>query len=178
MRITQRFVWMKVYGPSMSPTIPSGTEVLLDIHQKKPISLKVVAFKSLEKEIYLHRILYCFSYKNSRMFLESGDGDDIFSLVMSDSILGTAIAFRHNGILLSGINDYDECIVRLDRIDRQVLRICCRIICRKQSVWRQAFFGVFLPTILIRVRKRKKPNYSNKMVLIALKSRFKKIIFS
>lgn len=94
---TLSLVWRRVLGSSMVPSIHLDSEVLLDPSKRTPRVGAVIAFRSLEDEHCLHRVIRQWHVARRCFFLERGDGDELYSILPQERILGTAIAQRVDG---------------------------------------------------------------------------------
>lgn len=150
MLLTERLVRVTVYGPSMTPSIPSGSQVLLDLSAKQPQKQAIVAFKALEGDLYLHRVLSYWAWRDSTpIFLESGDGDDVYTLVSAERIIATAVVMYFNGRFLVLPSEPSSHIGSMQKL---LLCILARLCSFFHIRWLQALCGLIFPTLIMRFR--------------------------
>lgn len=174
-----RFAWKQVQGPSMTPTIPTGSSVLLDLSSRSPVPSSVVAFLSWEGDSYLHRVLYAWpEQEGSVPFLERGDGDDVFTIVTADRIVGSAVAVRRGGQVTPLSPAEAGAAVSLTAVQRAALGFLARR-CKAAAriPWLGALCNLVLPTLLMRLTLRF-PHYSWRVLMLALKNRTRQVVRS
>lgn len=148
--ITMPAAGMPVVGSSMAPSIRSGDVVLVRPSASRlPNVGDVVIFEAPEGGCYVHRIVHLWGAGAGAVALESGDGDDVFTILPITRIVGFGFA-RATPAGIAPI----PCPARIETL-RYRLALClvgalARAAASGRPAWLHPYLALWMPSVIMR----------------------------